>query len=150
MNCPACGFENPDRMRFCGRCAHVLDTSCPHCGFENPTNFTYCGRCSTPLRSASTISTELAQRDLSSYTPKHLADKILQSKSVLEGEKKHVTVLFVDVKGSMKLVEGMDPEEWHRILDHFFKILTDCVHCFDGNGQLEQTPTDSREKRGCS
>ncbi len=57
------------------------------------------------------MATELSQRDLRSYTPKHLADKILQSKSVLEGEKKHVTVLFVDVKGSMKLVEGMDPEE---------------------------------------
>jgi hypothetical protein len=62
---------------------------------------------------------ERAPRD---YTPKHLADKILQSKSALEGERKQVTVLFADVKGSMELAEQVDPEEWHRILDRFFQI----------------------------
>ncbi len=51
------------------------------------------------------------------YTPKHLADKILQSKSALEGERKQVTVLFADVKGSMELAEQLDPEQWHQILD---------------------------------
>jgi len=66
------------------------------------------------------------------YTPKHLADKILQSKSALEGERKQVTVLFADVKGSMELAEGIDPEEWHRILDRFFQILADGVHRFEG------------------
>jgi class 3 adenylate cyclase len=67
-----------------------------------------------------------------SYTPKHLADKILQSKSALEGERKQVTVLFADVKGSMELAEQLDPEEWHQILDRFFAILTDGVHRFEG------------------
>src|SRR6202007_1371433 len=67
-----------------------------------------------------------------SYTPKHLADKILQSKSALEGERKQVTVLFADVKGSMELAEQLDPEQWHTILDHFFAILTDGVHRFEG------------------
>ncbi len=66
------------------------------------------------------------------YTPKHLADKILQSKSALEGERKQVTVLFADVKGSMELAEQLDPEEWHTILDRFFTILTDGVHRFEG------------------
>ena len=66
------------------------------------------------------------------YTPKHLADKILQSKSALEGERKQVTVLFADVKGSMELAEQLDPEEWHAILDRFFAILTDGVHRFEG------------------
>jgi class 3 adenylate cyclase/predicted ATPase len=66
------------------------------------------------------------------YTPKHLADKILQSKSALEGERKQVTVLFADVKGSMELAEQVDPEEWHRILDRFFQILADGVHRFEG------------------
>ena len=66
------------------------------------------------------------------YTPKHLADKILQSKSALEGERKQVTVLFADVKGSMELAEQLDPEEWHTILDRFFAILTDGVHRFEG------------------
>ena len=66
------------------------------------------------------------------YTPKHLADKILQSKSALEGERKQVTVLFADVKGSMELAGQLDPEEWHRILDRFFSILSDGVHRFEG------------------
>jgi class 3 adenylate cyclase/tetratricopeptide (TPR) repeat protein len=83
----------------------------------------------------STIQTEAptpvsrAPRD---YTPKHLADKILQSKSALEGERKQVTVLFADVKGSLELAEQVDPEEWHQILDRFFGILADGVHRFEG------------------
>ncbi len=70
--------------------------------------------------------------DPHTYTPKHLADKILQSKSALEGERKQVTVMFADVKGSMELAEQLDPEEWHAILDRFFAILTDGVHRFEG------------------
>ncbi len=64
--------------------------------------------------------------------PKHLADKILQSKSALEGERKQVTVLFVDVKGSMDLAEQLGPEEWHAILERFFQLLADGVHRFEG------------------
>jgi len=59
------------------------------------------------------------QKDPLSYTPKHLADKILQSKSTVEGERKQVAVLFADVKGSMELAEQLDPEQWHTILDRF-------------------------------
>ncbi len=66
------------------------------------------------------------------YTPRHLANKILGSKSALEGERKQVTVLFADVKGSMELAEGLDPEVWHRILGRFFEILTEGVHRFEG------------------
>jgi class 3 adenylate cyclase len=66
------------------------------------------------------------------YTPKHLADKILRSKSALEGERKQVTVLFADVKGSMDLAEALDPEALHRIMDRFFEILAEGVHRFEG------------------
>jgi class 3 adenylate cyclase/tetratricopeptide (TPR) repeat protein len=65
-------------------------------------------------------------------TPKHLADKILQSKSALEGERKQVTVLFADVKGSMELVESLDPEDFSRIMSRFFAILTAGVERFEG------------------
>jgi class 3 adenylate cyclase/tetratricopeptide (TPR) repeat protein len=71
-------------------------------------------------------------RDPRAYTPRHLADRILQSQAVLEGERKQVTVLFADVKGSMELAEQLDPEEWHQILDRFFRILTEGVHRFEG------------------
>jgi len=67
-----------------------------------------------------------------SYTPTHLAEKILTSRSALEGERKQVTVLFADVKGSMALSEQVDPEDWHQILDRFFQILTEGVHRFEG------------------
>ena len=70
--------------------------------------------------------------DPRAYTPKHLADKILQSKSALEGERKQVTVLFADVKGSMELAGQIDAEEWHGILERFFEILSDGVHRFEG------------------
>jgi class 3 adenylate cyclase/tetratricopeptide (TPR) repeat protein len=71
-------------------------------------------------------------RDPRSYTPKHLAERILTSRSALEGERKQVTVLFADVKGSMDLAEQLDPEEWHKIMDRFFGILSEGVHCFEG------------------
>jgi class 3 adenylate cyclase/tetratricopeptide (TPR) repeat protein len=67
-----------------------------------------------------------------SYTPRHLAERILRSKAALEGERKHVTVLFADVKSSTELAEQVDPEEWHKILDRFFAILTEGVHRFEG------------------
>jgi class 3 adenylate cyclase/tetratricopeptide (TPR) repeat protein len=72
------------------------------------------------------------ERDPRDYTPKHLADKILYSKSAIEGERKQVTVLFADLKGSVELAGQVDPEEWHRILDRFFQILTEGVHRFEG------------------
>jgi hypothetical protein len=73
-----------------------------------------------------------ADRAPREYTPKHLADKILQSRSALEGERKQVTVLFADVKGSMELAEALGPEAWHRLLERFFEILTEGVHRFEG------------------
>lgn len=69
---------------------------------------------------------------LLSHTPKHLADKILQSKSALEGERKQVTVLFADVKGSMDLAEQLDAEEWSAIMQRFFTILSEGVERFEG------------------
>src|SRR5262245_31122950 len=66
------------------------------------------------------------------YTPRHLAEKILASRSALEGERKPVTVLFADVARSMELAERVDPEEWHRLLDRLFRILADGVHRYEG------------------
>ncbi|HTO09395.1 MAG TPA: adenylate/guanylate cyclase domain-containing protein [Myxococcota bacterium] len=66
------------------------------------------------------------------YTPKHLADKILRDKSALEGERKQVTVLFVDVKDSTRLAARVDAEQWHGILDRFFTLLADAIHRFEG------------------
>ena len=100
--------------------------SCPSCGHENPAGARFCNHCGAPL-AAPAIPLEPR-----SYTPRHLADKILASRSALRGERKLVTVLFADVAGSMELAERVDPEEWHRLLDRLFRILADGVHRYEG------------------
>jgi len=96
---------------------------------ENEPGGQFCGDCGERIAEPVVVRPPPEPR---AYTPKHLAEKILQSKSALEGERKQVTVLFADVKGSMDLAEHVDPEEWHRILDRFFQILSEGVHRFEG------------------
>ncbi len=67
-----------------------------------------------------------------SYTPRHLADKILKSRSALEGERRQVTVLFADLAGFTNLAETLDPEQVHAIIDRCFDLITAEVHRFDG------------------
>jgi class 3 adenylate cyclase len=99
------------------------------CGFDNAPGIKFCGECG---RSLAPDKCRPPTSDPRAYTPRHLAEKILQSKLALEGERKQVTVLFADVKGSMELAERVDPEEWHRIMDRFFAILSEGVHRFEG------------------
>src|SRR2546428_11880296 len=126
MTCQSCGYENPEGARFCGECARPLGAAvvCTSCGASNPTTQKFCNGCAAPLPDAAMAT---ALREPRTYTPKHLAEKILTSRSALEGERKHVTVLFADLKGSMQLAEQVDPEEWHKILDRFFQLLADGV-----------------------
>jgi hypothetical protein len=111
--------------RFCDGCGRPLPRRAPGEG-EAPAEPSDVATLGSPGPSPSQ---DRAPRD---YTPKHLAEKILTSKSALEGERKQVTVLFADVKGSLDLAEQVDPEEWHRILNRFFEILSDGVHRFEG------------------
>ena len=128
MNCPTCQAALPEDAAFCGHCGGALrsERTCARCGRSNSSEMRFCLGCGAALSPASPAK---APR---TYTPKHLAEKILTSRSALEGERKQVTVLFADVKGSMDLAEQLDPEEWHEILDRFFQILTDGVHRFEG------------------
>ena len=131
MNCPACGYEPPPDSTFCNACGARLERECPNCSASVPPGSRFCNRCGQSLDDAA-APLPASKRAPRSYTPRHLADKILQSKSALEGERKQVTVLFADVKGSVELAEQVDPEEWHAILDRFFQILADGVHRFEG------------------
>jgi class 3 adenylate cyclase len=94
-----------------------------------PADAKFCLECGHPVQEPPPPPTA---RDPHSYTPKHLAEKILSSRAALEGERKQVTVLFADVCGSMELQEQVDPEEWLRIMDGFFAVLSDGVHRFEG------------------
>ena len=114
-------------MRFCGRCGAALAARCPHCGAEAPPDFRFCGHCGKSLEAAAApAASERA------YTPKHLADKILKSRSALQGERRQVTVLFADVAGFTSLAEKLDPEEVHRIINGCFERITTEVHRFEG------------------
>jgi len=128
MLCPRCQHENPPGMKFCGECAAPLAPICPSCGAANPADNKFCGQCATPLRIGPTA--KFAAPD--SYTPKHLAEKILTSKAALEGERKQVTVLFADLKGSMELLADRDPEEARKILDPVLELMMEAVHRYEG------------------
>src|SRR4029453_10897178 len=129
MRCPSCGFENPEGMKFCGQCASPLGRRCPQCGFDNPSGFAFCGQCATPLTEQPPAPQPQAPRR---YTPSHLAEKILTSRAALEGERKQVTVLFADLKGSMELLADRDPEEARAILDPVLDRMMAAVHRYEG------------------
>jgi class 3 adenylate cyclase/tetratricopeptide (TPR) repeat protein len=125
--CPNCARENSGSNAFCGKCGSRLQRICSNCRERNPLDHEYCGACGQNLF----FVPNLTPSRRSSYTPRHLVST-LGHPGALEGERKEVTVLFVDVKGSMELAEGIDAEEWHAILDRFFHILTAGVHRFEG------------------
>jgi class 3 adenylate cyclase/tetratricopeptide (TPR) repeat protein len=106
MICPACGKENLPGSRFCNRCGQDLRGQAP-----------------TP---------PLDHSQPQSYTPRFLAEKILTTRSSVEGERKLVTVLFADVANFTAISEKLDPEEIHGIMDGCFKILMDEIHRYEG------------------
>jgi class 3 adenylate cyclase len=124
MRCRKCETENLADSTFCVECGAKLESGCPACGSENPSSAKFCRKCGTALFSQ--------DRTPDQYTPAHLAEKILSSKAALLGERKQVTVLFADVKGSMDLQEQLDAESWSRIMDRFFTLLCEGVHRYEG------------------
>src|SRR5262245_51675182 len=131
MQCPRCQHENREGRRFCAECAAPLAVACQSCGFANEPGEKFCGGCAAPL----TVASRPPDPKFTSpqvYTPKHLAEKILTSKSALEGERKQVTVLFADLKGSMELLADRDPEEARRLLDPVLERMMEAVHHYEG------------------
>ncbi len=102
MQCPQCQHENPEGVKFCGKCGTKLERLCPECGTANPPDNQFCHECGHSLEA--TLAPEPRYASPETYTPKYLAERILTSKTSLEGERKQVTVLFADLKGSMELL----------------------------------------------
>jgi class 3 adenylate cyclase/tetratricopeptide (TPR) repeat protein len=128
MKCLRCQHENLPAQKFCGECGARLIAVCPSCRHENPAGQRFCGECGTVL--AETASRNPATPE--EYTPKHLAQRILSSRAAMEGERKQVTVLFADLKGSMELLADRDPEEARRILDPVLDRMMEAVHRYEG------------------
>ncbi len=130
MKCPRCQFENREQIRFCEECGAKLEQACPSCGAAVPPDRKFCGACGQGLAVAPHPAPKFASPQ--TYTPRHLAEKILTSKSALEGERKQVTVLFADLKGSMELLADRDPEEARKFLDPVLEHMMEAVHRYEG------------------
>ncbi|MBI3795461.1 MAG: zinc ribbon domain-containing protein, partial [Deltaproteobacteria bacterium] len=144
MRCANCECENPEGTKFCGECGTPLTRRCAGCGAENPPRFKFCGECGVPLapQAQAVVSSQLSVASLQHlapsiqppdaglrtagpgrWTPAHLAERILaeqaamEARGATEGERKTITALFADIKGSMDLIEDLDPEEARRIID---------------------------------
>src|SRR5215475_10712635 len=127
MKCPRCQHENPIQAKFCLECGARLSPVCAKCQTQLPASAKFCLECGEPVAGQSPAFPSPA-----TYTPKHLADKILTSKSALEGERKLVTVLFADLKASMELLSDRDPEEARKILDPVLERMMEAVHQYEG------------------
>ncbi|HSC71017.1 MAG TPA: zinc-ribbon domain-containing protein, partial [Candidatus Methylomirabilis sp.] len=129
MICRRCQHENPAGVKFCGECGARLEALCPACQVPNPPTNKFCHQCGSALAAAPPAAKFVSPQ---AYTPKHLAEKILTSKNALEGERKQVTVLFADLKGSMELLADRDPEEARKILDPVLERMMEAVHRYEG------------------
>jgi class 3 adenylate cyclase/tetratricopeptide (TPR) repeat protein len=150
MKCPRCQAENRAGAKFCEDCGASLAAPCRACGAELTPGKKFCGSCGAPTSSEKPAERsekpaersekpaerlgEVADRFASpqSYTPKHLAEKILTSKAAIEGERKIVTVMFSDVSGFTAMSEKLDPEDVHGIMDRVFEVILDAVHRHEG------------------
>jgi len=129
MQCPRCQQENPPQAKFCLECAAPLALRCANCDTQLPAGAKFCFECATPVGAPNSPPRFVSPE---AYTPKHLAERIINSKAALEGERKQVTVLFADLKGSMELLADRDPEEARQILDPVLELMMGAVHCYEG------------------
>ena len=133
MQCPQCKHENQLDAGFCEECGYRLEAVCSACGEANRATAKFCRKCGqAQARKSASGQTSNRFDSPQSYTPKHLAEKILTSKAALEGERKQVTVLFADLKGSMELLGDRDPEEARKVLDPVLERMMEAVHRYEG------------------
>src|SRR5215510_12900791 len=142
MECPHCRHANPPGVKFCGECGTRLQSLCPACQAANPPTNKFCSECGqalagtapkpAPPPAATPTVTPPRFASPETYTPRHLAEKILTSKAAIEGERKIVTVMFSDVSGFTAMSEKLDPEDVHAIMDRVFEVILDAVHRHEG------------------
>src|SRR5690349_5896418 len=129
MRCVECQQESPAGAKFCGECGARLAPACPDCGTAHRPGQSFCWACGVRLLALTSATAAGAPR---SHIPRHLAERILTSKAALEGERKQVTVLFADLKGSTELLADRDPEEARKLLDPVLDRMMEAVHRYEG------------------
>ena len=131
MQCPRCQADNREGRRFCAECGASLAIPCAACGFSNEPGEKFCGGCGLLLTSVPRAP-EPRLPSPQSYTPKHLGEQVLASRAALEGERKQVTVVFADMKGSLELLADRDPEQARKLLDPVLEHMMEAVHRYEG------------------
>ena len=127
MRCPTCGSESAPGKRFCADCGASLLLRCPKCNAEAQPGKSFCADCGAPLDAPA-----LPRKERSLPRSEGLVRVAGESSEGLEGERKTVTALFADIKGSMELIEDLDPEEARAIVEPALKLMMEAVHRYDG------------------
>src|ERR1700687_2117874 len=130
MRCSSCGAENPEGLRFCNQCAAAFKRRCPACGFENSPTAKFCGDCAAPFSARVQTGSPEPTTAPPAETVRIVAEA--DSEPILEGERKTVTALFADIKGSTELERDLDPEEARAIVDPVLHIMMAAVHRYEG------------------
>src|SRR5499427_1669216 len=132
VRCAKCGAENPEGLKFCEQCAAPFKQLCAKCGFENSPAARFCGECAAPLKSSPGAASPLrpiARAQLPESISQSTAD---HASAELDGERKTVTALFADIKGSTELQQDLDPEQARAVIDPALKIMIDAARHYDG------------------
>jgi len=137
MRCPKCSTENASNAKFCAECGAKLDARCPSCGAQNPPEAKFCTQCGARVGSASAAASEHPATSARPLEPEKsrpiLSERpAIDATAIPEGERKTVTALFADIKGSMDLMEDLDPEQARALIDPALRIMIDAVHRYDG------------------
>jgi class 3 adenylate cyclase/tetratricopeptide (TPR) repeat protein len=132
MRCARCGSENRDGRKFCSKCGVALARQCPRCGALNEPGEDFCGECGAAVV-ASVASAAVSSPQAATTAPNiRVTPEQPDASTVIEGERKTVTALFADIKGSMDLMEDLDPEEARALVDPALKLMIDAVRRYDG------------------
>ncbi len=137
MQCPTCSTENPEVAKFCLKCGARLVLVCPECGAELPLHAEFCFACGTRLRTPPSRDIperrwEALAEAVERLVPSEFAERLLATRGKVAGERRMVTILFSDVKGSTAMAENLDPEDVMEIMDGAFDVLIDPIYRYEG------------------
>ncbi len=135
--CPECQIDNLDIFKFCCQCGVKLETACPHCGFSNPVTFIYCKNCGKSLSEppelqAEDLTFEQKLEQTQSRLPDGLTEKVLAHKENIEGQRKHIAVMFCEMEGFAPIYRRLGRDQIYPIMDSVFDTLIKTVHDYSG------------------
>jgi Adenylate and Guanylate cyclase catalytic domain/Double zinc ribbon len=131
MRCTKCGTESTTSRKFCAACGSPLSHRCPKCGAENAPSSAFCEDCGTALAVGAAPAVTSSPQSASTAPEIRVRQKQLDA-STIDGERKTVTALFADIKGSTELMHDLDPEEARAIVDPVLQLMMAAVHRYGG------------------